>query len=126
MADSTATLPQASAQPAPEVESEAEEAVATERRWSAIAVVIWLLFAVGLVVFITVARVPIAAGWREGRSMRVLDIWSLVALELAQVAGPLVTPALATALVLVILGGSLLCLWLAMSVTNDDTVERPD
>jgi hypothetical protein len=58
--------------------------------------------------------------------MRVLDIWSLVALELAQVAGPLVTPALATALVLVILGGSLLCLWLAMSVTNDDTVERPD
>src|SRR5688572_4296217 len=75
-----------------------ERELAPVRRWSRAAVVIWLVFTVGMTLFIAFARVPIAAGWRQGRSMRVVDIWSLFTLELAQVAGPLVTPALATAL----------------------------
>lgn len=90
------------------------------------AAAIWLLFAAGLTLFILFARVPIEAGWRQGRSMSVVDIWSLFTLELAQVAGPLVTPALVTGLVVVVLAGSLLCLWLAMTVTWDETSERPD
>lgn len=124
------------AQPAPTDESTlaapvGEEAttdrdLAPTRRWSPAAVVIWLLFAGGITPFIAFARVPIAAGWRQGRSMRVVDIWSLFTLELAQVAGPLITPALATGLVLLVLAGSLLCLWLAMAVTSDETSERPD
>lgn len=100
--------------------------LAPARSWSPVAAVIWLLLAGGIILFIAFARVPIAAGWRQGRSMRVVDIWSLFTLELAQVAGPLVTPALATGLVLLVLAGSMICLWLAMSVTSDETSERSD
>ena len=101
---------------------------ASAPRWSAVVVVVvvWLLFAGGITLFIAFARVPIAAGWRQGRSMRVVDIWSLFTLELAQVAGPLIIPALVTGLVLLVLAGSLLCLWLAMAVTSDETSERAD
>jgi hypothetical protein len=103
-----------------------ERELAPVRRWSRAAVVIWLVFAVGMTLFIAFARVPIAAGWRQGRSMRVVDIWSLFTLELSQVAGPLITPALATALVILVLAGSLLCVWVAMAVTSDDLPEGPD
>lgn len=95
------------------------------RRWSPIAVAIWVLFAAGLALFIAFARVPIEAGWRHGRSMRVLDIWSLFTLELVQVA-PWITPALATGAGLVVLAGALICLWLAMSVAGASSSERPD
>lgn len=99
---------------------------ATTKRWSPVAVVIWAMFAAGLVLFVAFARVPIAAGWRQGRSMSVLDIWSLFVSEVAMVAGPFVTPSLITALVVVILAGSLVCLWLAMTVTSERQQDRPD
>ncbi len=127
MMESTATLPQEETRTAPAPEPAAEEAIAVpKRRRAPVALLIWVLFAVGTVLFVVFARVPIEAGWRNGRSMRVLDLWRLYSLDLAQVAGPRVTPALAAALDLVILGGSLLGLWLAMSVSSDDTVGRPD
>lgn len=96
------------------------------RRVAAIAVMIWLVFAAGLVAFIAFARVPLEAGWRQGRSMRVLDIWSLFVTELTAVAGPLVTPALITGIVMVVLAGSLLCLWLALNATSDPVPDQPD
>lgn len=120
LADEPTTVTAVSDEPAVERE------LAPARRRSRAAVLIWLLFAVGITLFIAIARVPIAAGWRQGRSMRVVDIWSLFTLELAQVAGPLVTPALATGVVLLVLAGSMLCLWLAMAVTSDDLPEGPD
>lgn len=120
LADEPTTVTPMSDEPA------VERDLAHVRHRSRAAVVIWLLFAVGITLFIALARVPIAAGWRQGRSMRVVDIWSLFTLELAQVAGPLVTPALATGLVLLVLAGSMLCLWLAMAVTSDDLPEVPD
>lgn len=103
-----------------------EPDLAPTRRWSPASIVIWLLFAGGIIIFVAFARVPIAAGWRQGRSMRVVDIWSLFTLELAQVAGPLVTPALVTGLVLLVFAASMICLWLAMAVTSDKTSERSD
>jgi hypothetical protein len=96
------------------------------RRWSPAAVVVWAIFAGGLLAFIVFARVPIAAGWRQGRSMRVLDIWSLFVHEVSVVAAPFVTPGLITALVVVVLAGSLVGLWLAMSVTSNSPADRPD
>ena len=128
MTDSTATLPHAPAPaaPEPEVATPGREVVESPRRWSPVAVGIWLLSAIGLILFIAFARVPIEAGWRIGRSLRVTEIWRLFTLELAQVAGPLVTPALVTTLVILVLAGALLGLWLAMAVLTDDTVQRPD
>ena len=127
MTDTTATLPHVETRPLPEqVTATPATAVGPRRRWSPVALVSWALFALGLVLFIAVARVPIAAGWRRGRSMQVQEIWRLFTLEAAEVAGPLVTPALVTALILIVLAGALLGLWLAMSVTTDSTVEQPD
>lgn len=99
---------------------------AAVRQQSLVAAVIWLVFAVGLIAFVAFARVPIAAGWRQGRSLRVLDIWSLFVREVTVVAGPFVTPALITALVIAVLAGSLVCLWLAMAVTSNRHQDRPD
>ncbi|MDQ3694228.1 MAG: hypothetical protein M3464_11440 [Chloroflexota bacterium] len=87
---------------------------------------IWALAAVGLVAFIAFARVPIAAGWRQGRSLRVTDIWSFFIREVTVVAGPFVTAALVTALVIIILAGCLIGLWLAMSVTTDSSRDQSD
>lgn len=125
MTDSFATLPQERAL-AGTAKAPAATVDRAKRRWSPVAVAIWVLFALGTVLFIALARVPIAAGWRRGRSMQVLEIWRLFTLEVAQVAGPFVTPALATALILVVLGSALLGLWLAMSVTTESTTEKPD
>lgn len=103
-----------------------DERPAVARPRPVVAAVIWLVCAVGLIAFVAFARVPIAAGWRQGRSLRVLDIWSLFVRELTVVAGPFVTPALITALVIAVLAGSLLCLWLAMAVTSNRHQDRPD
>jgi hypothetical protein len=125
--ESTATLLQEETQVTPVPAPEGEAAIpAPKRRLVPAALIIWLLFLVATVLFVPFARVLIEAGWRNGRSMRVIEIWRLYTLDLALVAGPLVTPALATVLVLVILGGSLLGLWLALSVKSDHTVARPD
>lgn len=108
------------------VDTVSDERPAVARRRSRVAAVIWLVFAVGLIAFVAFARVPIAAGWRQGRSLRVLDTWSLFVREVTVVAGPFVTPALITALVIAVLAGSLLCLWLAMAVTSNRPQDRPD
>ncbi|MBA2519475.1 MAG: hypothetical protein H0V24_07400 [Chloroflexia bacterium] len=109
----------------PEVATTIERSVPARWRLS-VARAIWALGAVGLVAFIAFARVPIAAGWRQGRSLRVIDIWSLFVREVTVVAGPFVTAALATALAIIILAGCLIGLWLAMSVTNDSLLDQSD
>jgi hypothetical protein len=105
----------------------AEHEVTPDRRaWSPAAMAIWLLFALGITLFIAAGRVPIEAGWRAGRTMSVQEIWSLFTLELAQVVGPWLSPVLITGIVLLVLVGSLVCLWLAMQVTDESPAERPD
>lgn len=104
----------------------AAEATPAQRGWSPVAVAIWLVFAVGITLFIAVGRVPIEAGWRAGRTMSVREIWSLFTLELAQVVGPWLSPVLITGVVLLALAGALVCLWLAMRVTDEPPAERPD
>jgi hypothetical protein len=102
------------------------EVIPARRAWSPAAIAIWLLFALGITLFIAAGRVPIEAGWRAGRTMSVREIWSLFTLELAQVVGPWLSPVLITGIVLLVLVGSLVCLWLAMRVTDEPPAERPD
>lgn len=104
----------------------ATEASTARRVVSPVAVAIWVLFAVGITLFIAVGRVPIEAGWRAGRTMSVRDIWSLFTVELAQVVGPWLSPVLITVVVLLTLAGALVCLWLAMQVRDEPPSERPD
>ncbi len=104
----------------------ATEASTARRVVSPVAVAIWVLFAVGITLFIAVGRVPIEAGWRAGRTMSVRDIWSLFTVELAQVVGPWLSPVLITVVVLLTLVGALVCLWLAMQVRDEPPSERPD
>src|SRR3712207_6396633 len=127
MTDTTARLPGPQTRQVPEQATVSPVTAERPRRQgSPVALASWVLFALGMVLFVAVARVPISAGWRRGRSMPVQEIWRLFTLEVAQVAGPLVTPALVTALILIVLAAALLGLWLAMSVPTDSTVEQPD
>lgn len=103
----------------------APDATRVRRGWTPVEVAIWVLFAVGITLFVAVGRVPIEAGWRAGRTMSVREIWSLFTVELAQVVGPWLSPVLITAIVVLTLAGSLVCLWLAMRVGDEPPPERP-
>ena len=102
------------------------EVIHRERRVRWLAIGLTLAAAVALVSFIAWARVPVGAGWREGRALRVRKIWTLFTHEVAAVAGTWLSTALITGLVVVLLAGCVVGLYLAMTVRDERSGARAE